>query len=250
MNLKNQVSSSERLRSWDDNQRIAQVRNIFAAITPSYDKLNHILSAGQDILWRRKTAARMDKDSRRVLDIAIGTSDLAIEFARKHPSAVITGVDFSKEMMEFGRVKSDGAGFRERIFYALGDGTELPVKEGVFDAVSIAFGIRNIPNKGKLLKEMLRVLKPGGQILILEMTFPKNLQLRRFFLWYFRRVIPVIGGIISGNFKAYNYLPDSIKDFLRPEELTAIMRGAGIERIEEIRMTMGITYLHLGRKSI
>ncbi len=222
------------------------IRKIFDRINPRYDLLNHVLSAGQDILWRKFTAKRIEKNSANILDIATGTGDMALEIARKLPHSTILGLDFSDEMLKLGKDKILRKNRSERIRLLSGDSMKLPFPNGYFDAVTAAFGFRNLPDKPAGLEEMKRVLRKGGKLLILEMTLPKGGIRGRFFKWYLKKVIPALGGFISGNKDAYEYLGNSIEGFLRPDELTGYLSKAGFEKIKTFPLSMGITCLHEG----
>ncbi len=235
------------LKAWSDQERIQAVKQIFNTITPNYDLLNHIMSARQDIKWRRVTANRIPQDAVNVLDIATGTGDLALAIAQSRPKTRIFGVDFVEAMMRQAVEKTRGRGLLSRVSYSAGDAMALPFRDGMFDAASMAFGLRNMPDRPSAIKEMVRVVKPGGKILILEMTFPRSFKLRQFFTWYLNKIIPILGSAISGNRAAYTYLPDSIQDFLHPDDLTALFNEAGIVDIHTRPFMFGLTYLHEGR---
>jgi len=234
------------IRNWTPEERIRAVKTMFSQISPRYDLLNHLLSGWQDVRWRKITARRIPPEAGMVLDVATGTGDMAMTIARKRPAALVVGVDFVPEMMAVGREKTSRAGLGSRIEYTAGDAMQLQFENNRFDAVTAAFGLRNMPDRIEALKEMARVVRPGGRVLILEMTLPRNMKLYRFFHWYLRTVIPTVGGIISGNRRAYQYLPDSIEDFIKPEQLTDYMDRAGLTNIRAWSLTFGITYLHEG----
>ena len=234
------------LDEWDDAERIESVKLMFNTIVPKYDLMNRIMSGRLDIAWRRFAARRLTKDVGTILDVATGTGDLAIDFARRAGGARVCGIDFSRKMMELAVVKTARGGLSERIDYIEGDATAIPFGDDSFDAAGAAFGIRNVPDKIGMIGEMRRVVKPGGKVMILEMTFPKNLKLRAFFIWYFKNIIPRLGSLISGNGRAYKYLPESIRDFLHPDQLTKLFRDAGLVNIREFPLSGGLTYLHEG----
>lgn len=234
------------LKNWTDRERIQVVKYIFNTISPRYDLLNRIMSGRQDVRWRRFTARRIPESAKRILDVATGTGDLAIDIAGLRPDVQVYGADFVPKMMELAQKKTREALLDGRIVYTAGDAMALPFKTDEFDAATMAFGIRNMPDRLSVLKEISRVVKPGGKIFVLEMTFPKSLRLRRFFTWYLNNVIPLIGGIISGNRKAYRYLPDSIQDFLHPDQLTSFFQEADLRDIKSFPLTFGLTYLHEG----
>lgn len=234
------------LNEWSEKERIRTVKKIFSTITPRYDLLNHILSAGQDIRWRNFTSRRLPEKATHVLDVATGTGDLAITIAKKHPRLHVTGVDFVKEMMEVAEEKTRRAGLMSKIDYVSGDAMRLPFDNNMFDAATIAFGFRNIPNRIGALREMSRVIKSGGKVLVLEMTLPRETVSSRFFKWYLKNVLPRVGRVISGNKDAYDYLSNSIEDFLKPDELTEYFKQAGLHEIKVFPLTLGITCLHEG----
>ncbi len=233
--------------NWSADKRVATVKRIFGTIAPHYDLLNHLLSGGQDIRWRNKTVKRLSADSTLVLDIACGTGDLSLATVRRRPNTTVIGLDFVKPMLELARTKTDRAGLQSRVHHTVGDAIRLPFDDNRFDAAMVAFGFRNMPDRARALSEMRRVVKSGGKVLVLEMTLPRNMRMRRFFVWYLNTVIPFLGGLISGNREAYRYLPDSIADFLKPGELTGLFEGAGLLDIHAFPLTFGITYLHEGR---
>jgi len=232
------------LSNWTTDEKISAVKSIFSSITPNYDRMNHILSARQDIRWRKFMVNRLPKDAEKVLDVATGTGDVAIDIKKRRPEVNVTGVDFVREMMNTAKVKTSGR--KLKIDYVGSDAMCLPFKENTFDAATIAFGLRNIPDRLGAIKEMARVVKPGGKVLTLEMTFPKNLKMRSFFNWYLNNIIPGLGAIIARDPKAYRYLVDSIQDFIHPDVLTSIFNDAGLKSVREFPLTLGITYLHEG----
>lgn len=237
---------SKPLKNWTPDERISAVKSIFNTITPHYDLLNRIMSGRRDVAWRRFAAKRLNPDFKRILDLATGTGDLAIAIAERFPEAKVTGADFVEKMMRLAKTKTIQKGLGDRVEFVAADATRLPYRDCQFDAVTIAFGLRNIPDRLTALKEMKRIVRPGGKVITLEMTFPKNLRLRNFFRWYLNHMIPIVGGVISGNRDAYTYLPDSIQDFLTPEELGDLFKLAGFKSINKFPLTFGLTYLHEG----
>lgn len=227
----------------------AAIERMFSAIAPRYDLLNRVLSAGRDRVWRREAirATRLPPDGR-LLDICTGTADMALEAARQFPTARIVGVDFSGAMVALGRRKAAGAGRADRVSLGVAPAEGLPFFDGVFDAATVAFGLRNVPERRRALAEMHRVLKPGGRAVILEFTTPPGRLFRRIYLCYFHRVLPVIGGLVSGHRSAYAYLPDSVRDFPPPKELTTWMTEAGLRDVSYRLLTGGIVAIHVGIK--
>ncbi|MEW6532642.1 MAG: ubiquinone/menaquinone biosynthesis methyltransferase [Thermodesulfobacteriota bacterium] len=227
-------------------RRIRAVRRMFTDISPRYDLLNRIMSARQDVRWRRFAAGRVPADASRVLDVATGTGDLAIDLAISRPNLTVVGVDFTEPMLRRAEIKTAQRGLSQRVRYTIGDALRLPFPDDEFDAVTVAFGIRNMPDRRSALAEMMRVVKPGGKVITLEMTFPRSLKLRRFFIWYLNKVIPALGGVISGNPQAYRYLPDSIQDFLHPDDLTELCNSLGLKQVRAFPLMFGLTYVHEG----
>jgi len=162
------------------------------------------------------------------------------------PDINVTGIDFVKEMLDLAVEKTKNKIPTAKIEYIVSDALELPFEDNRFDAATIAFGMRNIPEKMDALLEMARVVKPGGKVMVLEMTFPRNIKLRKFFHWYLNNTLPVLGKVIARNRDAYNYLAESIQDFLHPDELTSLFKQAGLNDIKDYPLTFGITYLHEG----
>ena len=231
------------------DERGVPVERMFSAIAPRYDFLNRVLSAGRDRVWRRRAiaAAGLPRGGR-LLDVCTGTADMALEAARQYPGARILGVDFSAPMIALGQAKVARAGLADRIQLQVAPAEALPLPDGEFDAVSVAFGLRNVPDRLRALREMCRVLRPGGRAVILEFTTPPGRLFRRLYLWYFHRVLPRIGRLVSGHATAYAFLPASVADFPHPEGLSAWMREAGFPDVSYRLLTAGIVAIHVGVK--
>lgn len=238
--------SKKPLKQWSEEERIKTVKNIFSEITPHYDKMNHIMSGRRDIAWRKFAISRIPQGAREVIDIATGTGDLALDTVRKRPEIHVCGVDFVPAMLELANSKCREKKLTSKVDFSVGDAMHLEFEDNSFDCSTIAFGMRNIPDRLGAIKEMRRVVRPGGKVLVLEMTFPRNLKMRRFFNWYLNNVIPFMGIMITRNRKAYDYLSESIQDFLHPDQLSALFEEAGLEKIQAFPLTFGITYLHEG----
>jgi demethylmenaquinone methyltransferase / 2-methoxy-6-polyprenyl-1,4-benzoquinol methylase len=229
------------------DEHVGMVREIFATVPGRYDFMNHLLSLRRDIAWRRFAVRKMRFcNTFRFLDVATGTADLAIEAAKGHPRIQVTGIDFSPEMLALGRRKVEERGLADRIRLLQADAMTLPFPDGSFDAVGIAFGIRNMPDRLRALKEMRRVLVPGGRIFVLEMNSPRNRLWRGFFAPYLNRVLPVIARLFSRNPAAYLYLVDSITHFPIPSAFLSLMEEAGFGNPERDSLTFGITSLYVG----
>jgi demethylmenaquinone methyltransferase / 2-methoxy-6-polyprenyl-1,4-benzoquinol methylase len=220
---------------------------MFDAIAPGYDRLNRILSLGRDGAWRL-AAVRAMKLGRagRALDVATGTADLAIAIARAHPDAHVAGLDASKGMLALARDKVRAAGLEPRIDLALGDAERLPFEDGAFDAASIAFGIRNLKDRSRALRELRRVVKPGGRVVVLELVDPRSFVLGPLARFYIHELLPLIGAVLSGG-RAYRYLARSIAAFPAPDVFEALMRSAGIEVVDRREFALGSAVLFAGR---
>jgi demethylmenaquinone methyltransferase/2-methoxy-6-polyprenyl-1,4-benzoquinol methylase len=222
---------------------------MFSSIAPRYDILNRLLSVGRDRYWRRFAVSLLPKkESGMFLDVASGTGDIALEIVRQFPDARVIGIDFSEQMLEFGNKKIIDAGHQDRIELRFGDVTALPFDDHTFDASIIAFGIRNIPDYNKGIREMARVLHKGGTLVILEFTSLQSRFFQVIFRFYLHKVLPFIGGVISGKKKAYKYLSDSVIDFPRAHELKRIMEDCGIKDVKYHKLTFSIVTVHVGRK--
>lgn len=228
----------------------APIVDMFSAISHRYDFLNRALSLGRDVYWRRRAAAEVVfRPAGAILDVAAGTADLSIEIARITPFDVkIYGVDLSEKMMELGREKIERLGFSSRIELRRADALALPFKSDRFDSAAIAFGIRNMPDKELCLKEMCRVVRPGGRVVVLEMSPGATAIFGAIYRLYLKRALPIIGGIASGDFEAYRYLARTVKNFTSPEELARLMEKCGLRRVCFYHLTLGIVAIHRAEK--
>ena len=223
---------------------------IFDSIFRKYDLLNHLLSFGQDFFWRRKIVdAVKDLKNIRVLDIATGTGDVIISFLKSSKNVNFAcGMDMSFNMMKYGAEKLKKRRFENGWGLFRSDANSLPLGDGLFDVVTIAFGIRNMPDPEVVLKEMSRVLRWGGQALILEFSLPENRFLKKAHLFYLRVFIPFLGKLLSGNFGAYKYLDKTIESFPYGEDFLKIMNSGGFKECSMIPLTFGAVTLYRGRK--
>jgi demethylmenaquinone methyltransferase/2-methoxy-6-polyprenyl-1,4-benzoquinol methylase len=222
------------------------VRAMFSEIAPRYDLLNRLLSAGVDQRWRRATVREALKHGpRRVLDLACGTGDLTLMLKRSAPEAEVVGGDFALPMLEIARAKAQKSGLQVRFQEA--DALKLDFPDGHFDAITIAFGFRNFADYGRALAELYRVLRPGGRLCVLEFPPPPKSGLGVLYRFYFTRVLPWVGGLVSGNPAAYRYLPASVERFPAPEALVGMMQKAGF-KVQYRLFTGGIAALHVAQK--
>jgi len=232
-----------------DVDRIKMVKEIFSTIMGKYDFLNHFLSLRRDIAWRRFAVRKIQCfKTHRFLDVATGTSDLAIEASTRYPDIHVTGLDFVEEMLGQGMKKIEKRDLSKRIDLMKGDALHIPFPQDTFDAVGIAFGIRNIPDKANALTEFRRVVVPGGHVLVLELTLPQSGYFRRFYDVYLNRLLPLVAGIFSPNPKAYHYLGDSVMDFPSVRSFAGMMKDAGLVDVETHSLTLGICHLFIGHK--
>ena len=247
--IKSKNNKYPSVKKVSDEERIGMVKEIFSTITGRYDFLNHFLSLRRDIVWRRFAIKKMVFfKTKRFLDIACGTGDLSINACLKNRDISVDGVDFVYQMVNAANEKAKNKNLSGRINFMQGNALELPFSENSFDVTAMAFGIRNIPQKADALKEMLRVTVPGGQIMILEMTFIQNRFFKLFYYIYLNFLLPLMAKIFSKNAAAYYYLADSIMNFPTPEEFAAFMRETGISEVEIFPRTFGIACLYVGKK--
>lgn len=227
-----------------------QVRAMFDSIAPRYDLLNRVLSLGIDRRWRARVVARVRRQGPdAVLDVATGTGDLAIALGRALPAAAVAGVDLSPEMLRLGREKA-AAAFPGREFpMSEGDAERLPFGEARFDAVTCGFGVRNFEDRAQGLREMCRVLRPGGRLYVLEFSMPSRRNpFGRLYRFYFRRVLPAVGRFVSRDARAYSYLPESVDEFPSGERFGRLLTEAGFVRPQWQRLTGGIATIYTAEK--
>lgn len=237
--------------SAEEKAKKEQVAEMFDNIAHSYDRLNHILSFGIDILWRKKAIRMLRKlKPKRLLDVATGTGDFAIEAARMGvPAEEIVGVDISNGMLDIGREKMKKKGLDQLIKMEYGDSENLPFDDNYFDAYTAAFGVRNFENLNAGLTEMLRVMKPGGTGFILEFSKPTGFPFKQLYWFYFNAILPVVGRLFSKDNRAYTYLPESVKAFPEGDEFLEIMKTCGYVNVKRKPLTGGIATIYTGEKA-
>lgn len=223
------------------------IRDMFDAIAPRYDFLNRLLSLGIDRRWRSFAVRQLQiPEGGKVLDVATGTGDVALEIASQTPISVrIVGEDFTQGMLVIGQKKIEATRFRKRIFLVNAPCEAMPHPDRTFDGVTIAFGIRNVVDRLTGLREMRRVLKPGGRVVILEFSNPQSRFFKVLYNFYFRRVLPFLGGLFSRR-SAYQYLPDSVLEFPGQEEFKMLMREAGFSDLRHFDLTFGVATVYVG----
>jgi demethylmenaquinone methyltransferase/2-methoxy-6-polyprenyl-1,4-benzoquinol methylase len=225
------------------------IRKLFDTIAPTYDILNHLLSLRRDFYWRKKAVRELKGFKGWILDMATGTGDVAIEIVHQNGHGMqVFGLDFSKPMIRRANQKILKKGLSKTIALSLGDAISLPLRENTFSASIIAFGLRNISNKERALSEMVRVIRKGGKVIILEFTFPQKGLIRRLYPFYFKKVLPWVGGFISGDRGAYAYLPESVSQFPFAEDYEQMLKRSGLEKIRSQRLTFGIASIISGIK--
>ena len=228
-----------------------QVQKMFSDIAPRYDLLNRLLSCGQDQYWRKRAVTRLSpKAGERFLDIATGTADVALEITRKVPQGAtqVVGMDFSEKMLELAQQKIDSQGKARSIQLKSGSAEKLPFEDNSFDGTTTAFGVRNFSDVRQSLREMYRVLKPGGRCVILEFSLPKNSALNALYRFYFEVLLPKVGRLISKHPSAYTYLPETVAAFPVRKEFSSLMQQAGFMNITYKELTLGIVILYTGVK--
>lgn len=227
----------------------ARIANMFDAIAPRYDFLNHFLSAGMDRGWRDRAVDALSlSDGARVLDLCTGTADLAIATVTRSQDATVVGVDFAAEMLRLGRAKILSTGLDRRIRVVRGDAARIPLADQSCDAATIAFGIRNVAQPEQALSEIARVMRPGGHLVILEFGQPRIPGIRTLYAWYFRYLLPLVGRLVSKHQSAYSYLPASVGTFPPPSEFARVIAATGFSHVRAVPLTLGIVYLFVARR--
>ncbi len=227
-----------------------RIQNLFNTIAPRYDFLNHLMSFGIDRSWRRRSVRRLvPQGNGPILDLCTGTGDFAIAFAKRNPDRKIVGLDFSANMLAIGRKRIEKAALTDRIELVEGDALDLPFPDDTFSLVSVAYGLRNMSDTMRGLREMTRVCKSGGTVAVIEFRMPDRGWFAPVYRWYFRNVLPRIGAAVTGEtVGAYHHLIDSVQTFPQGEALADMLRQAGLSRIEQRPMTFGTVALNTGVK--
>lgn len=230
-------------------ERKKESYKIFDDIAGTYDPLNRFLSMGIDVYWRHRMRKELpNKDHLSILDLATGTADVPLILIKNKNVSSIRGLDMSKNMIAIGREKIAAKGLQEKIYLDIGDGCNLPEPSDSWDVTTVSFGIRNFPDCFKGLQEMHRVLKPGGQVMVMEFSLPANRLIRGIYLFYFRKVLPFIGNLFSGHGDAYSYLNKTVEDFPYGQKFLDLMNQAKFHNTRAIPLTFGIATLYIGEK--
>lgn len=224
-----------------------EIGRLFDRIAVTYDRINHLMSLNVDKIWRRK-AVRCLEASGKVLDVAIGTGDFAIEILRQGKAEIVKGIDLSGQMMLIGERKVRKLGFQDKVSFIEASALEMPFEEASFDAVTCAYGVRNFSDLEKGLSEMFRVLRPGGQLLILEFSYPSNRIIRPLYDFFFSNVMPAIGRMVSKDPTAYTYFKNSVKSFIWGDEMARKITAAGFRDVTFKTLTSGLTTIYIAVK--
>ena len=236
--------------STEQENKASQVERMFDGIAHRYDFLNHFFSLGIDVLWRKRCVRLLRRERpKRMLDVATGTADFAIEAVRMGLDVQVTGVDISAGMLDVGRTKIAARGWNDRIELIQGDSVALPFEADAFDVFTVAFGVRNFEDLQGGLKDMLRVLKPGGLGLVLEFSKPRRFPIKQVFGLYFKHIMPTVGKWVSKDPAAYTYLPESVDAFPEGNDFLDQMTLAGYTDVKAQRLTGGIATIYTGRKA-
>jgi len=227
------------------------VASMFNSIASSYDFLNHLLSFGIDKLWRRRLVKRLLRAKpTRIIDVATGTADLALAMAKRSPSVRVVGIDISESMLTVGMVKAKSRRLNERIELKKASALNIPYPDNHFDAAMVAFGVRNFEDLAQGLTEICRVLKPGGELGVIEFSMPSHWPFNAIYRFYFLKLLPWVGGKVSGNRQAYTYLPESVLAFPQGMSFAKIMESASLTAVEVRPQTFGIATLYIAKKKI
>lgn len=225
------------------------VHAVFQKIAPQYDMMNDLLSFRQHKAWRKFTMRKMGvRPGETAIDLCCGTCDWTLAIAKASGSGKVVGLDFSQAMLDVGQVKVDEAGLRGQITLVQGNAMELPYPDNTFDYATIGFGLRNVPDLHQVLREMQRVVKPGGKVVCLELSKPTWQPFKSIYYFYFERLLPRVGKLVAKSYEQYKWLPESLKAFPDRNELADIFRKTGLEAVSADPLTGGIAALHIGTK--
>ena len=228
---------------------MSSIAALFDRISHRYDVLNHLLSFNMDKAWRSKTAKEVAKSHpRSILDLATGTADLAISLSKHNPQAHIVGLDISEKMLDIGKAKVKTQNLDNQIELRFGDAESLPCADDTFDAVTVAFGVRNFERLDQGLSEISRVLKPDGRAVILEFSMPERFPVKQVYRLYFKHILPKIGHWVSKDGNAYDYLPDSVEKFPKPDDFCKTLDSHGLHVVKARQLTLGVVTMYVTQK--
>ncbi len=227
---------------------------MFNDIAPTYDKLNHLLSLNVDKSWRRKAVRRLKKSlahntNPKILDVACGTADSTVQIAKTIANAEVIGIDISDKMLEIGQEKVKKSALDEKIRFVKSFAEDIDFQDNTFNAVFVAFGVRNFADRLRGLSEMVRVVKPNGDIMILELSEPQNVIMRWVYNLYFKNILPLIGKRVSGNGDAYRYLQQSVERFPLPQEFVKMLEAVGCQEVTHKALSCGLCRLYHAKKA-
>jgi demethylmenaquinone methyltransferase/2-methoxy-6-polyprenyl-1,4-benzoquinol methylase len=224
------------------------VREMFTSIAPVYDRLNSVMSLGLHSMWRRRAVALSGvRPGDRALDVATGTGDFALALARRvGPTGEVIGTDFSEAMLELAAVKARQAGVSDRVSFEWADALDLPYEDGEFAAATVGFAGRNVTDLRRFFSELCRVVRPGGRVVHLELSRPTMPGFRTLYRLYFYNLVPLVGGALARSRAAYTYLPNSLTPFPPPEEISRLMREAGLKNVRHYGLALGTVTIHVG----
>ncbi|MFF2482157.1 demethylmenaquinone methyltransferase [Paenibacillus sp. NPDC058071] len=225
------------------------VHGVFERIAPKYDLMNDLISFRRHKAWRKFTMRKMNvQRGETALDLCCGTCDWTIALAQASGTGAVTGLDFSQNMLDVGAQKIKETGLDKQITLVQGNAMELPFEDNSFDYVTIGFGLRNVPDYLQVVKEMERVVKPGGKVVCLELSRPSWQPFKFFYNLYFEHMMPLIGKLVAKRFQEYKWLPDSLKQFLNLEQLSELFRKANLQQVNAYPLFGGVAALHIGTK--
>ncbi len=241
---------AEEVKPYDqDAAKTGQVREMFNSIAPAYDVMNRMMTMGIDTIWRRKAVDMLrDYNPRRILDVATGTGDLAFLIDQRLKPDTLLGIDLSEGMLSVAREKAAERGVADRVSFAIEDCLSLSLPDNSYDAITVAYGVRNFENLKQGFAEMYRVLSPGGVLCVIELSTPEHFPFRQLYKFYTYTIIPLVGRIISRDKQAYSYLPRSVAAVAQGEEMLDIFRSVGFKNCRLRRLTFGACTIYMGEK--
>ncbi len=234
----------------EGNSKEKHVHQVFEKIAPKYDLMNDLLSFGSHKAWRRYTMRKMAvRSGETAIDLCCGTCDWTVALAKASGTGSIVGLDFSANMLRHGQQKIDSLGLDKQVKLVQGNAMELPYPDNTFDYATIGFGLRNVPDYEQVIREMQRVVKPGGKVVCLELSKPVHEPFKSVYYLYFNKILPLLGKWIAKSYQQYKWLPESLKQFPDHKQLAELFRRTGLQQVESHPLTGGIAALHIGVKA-